>query len=72
MPTRPQVYLRLFFFGGGGHLKKLKNLEKLKKNGQNLEKMEKIFKELVKILFGGGGGAPCPPPKSTPADTISN
>ena len=58
---------------GGGTFEKIgKILKNWKKMGKIVNKMEKIFKELVKILFDGGGGAPCPPPKSTPADTISN
>ena len=38
MPTRPQVYLRLFFFGGGA-------LEKIGKILKILEKMDKILKK---------------------------
>ena len=44
MPTRPQVYLRLFFFGGGA-------LEKIGKILKILEKMDKILKKNGKKIL---------------------
>ena len=44
MPTRPQVYLRLFFFLGGGALEKIGKILKI------LEKMDKILKKMEKNL----------------------
>ena len=38
MPTRPQVYLRLFFFGGGA----------LEKNGKILKILKKMDKTVKK------------------------
>ena len=50
MPTRPQVYLCLVFFWGGGALEKIgKILKKLEKMDKILKKLEKIFKELAKF-----------------------
>ena len=44
MPTRPQVYLRLFFLGEKGALEKIGKILKL------LEKMDKILKKMEKNL----------------------
>ena len=61
MPTRPQVYLRLVFFLGGGALEKIGKILKI------LEKMDIILKKNLEqivhngtkfwpVVFGGGGG----------------
>ena len=68
MPTRPQVYLRLFFFGGGALEKIGKILKILGKMDKILKKMEKNLEQIVHngtkfwpVGCGGGGGAGLPP-----------